>query len=286
MGSILFVGILQLYSETGKIMSETYMFKGVDSYDTPEEHPVSIWFKLFRRWYFYWINFAVFITCGKLGKKGKLDKDAQIEQSNRNFKLVEDCGGKIHLRGLEHLRALNGKPCVLVANHMSLLETAMVHSIAREYVDFSFVVKKSLYDVPYFKHLIGSLDAIAVGRSNPREDLKTVLAEGKRILLGGRSIIIFPQSTRSSTVDAEHFNSIGMKLAKSAGVPILPFALKTDFTKVGKVIRDMGEICPEHEVWYEFFPAMEIEGNGHEQHKQIIELISSRVEAWRKAENE
>ena len=265
---------------------KSYMFKEVNSYDTPENHPVSIWFRIFRRWYFYWINFAVFITCGKLGKKGKLDKDAQIEQSNRNFKLVEDCGGKIHLRGLEHLRAVDGKPCVLVANHMSLLETAMIHSISREYVDFSFVVKKSLYDIPYFKHLIGSLDAIAVGRSNPREDLKTVLTEGKRILQGGRSIIIFPQSTRSDVVDPEHFNTIGIKLAKSAGVPVLPFALKTDFTKVGKVVRDMGPICPEHEVWYEFFPAMEIEGNGHEQHKKIIELISGRVEAWRKAEND
>ena len=167
---------------------KSYMFKEVNSYDTPENHPVSIWFRIFRRWYFYWINFAVFITCGKLGKKGRLDKDAQIEQSNRNFKLVEDCGGKIHLRGLEHLRAVDGKPCVLVANHMSLLETAMIHSISREYVDFSFVVKKSLYDIPYFKHLIGSLDAIAVGRSNPRDDLKTVLTEGKRILQGARSL--------------------------------------------------------------------------------------------------
>lgn len=267
-------------------MHTNYMFYNVDSYDTPENHPVSIWYRIFRKWYFYWINFAVFITCGKLGKKGKLDKFGQIEQSNRNFKLVEDCGGKIHLRGLEHLRALNGRPCVLVANHMSLLETAMIHSVAREYVDFSFVVKQRLMELPYFKDLLTALDAIAVGRSNPREDLKIVLSEGKRILQGGRSIIIFPQSTRSDIIDPEHFNSIGMKLAKSAGVPVLPFALKTDFTKVGKIVRDMGPICPEHEVWYEFFPAMEVEGNGHEQHLKIVELINSRVEAWRKAENE
>ena len=266
-------------------MHKTYLFKDVDSYDTPADHPVSIWFKIFRRWYFYWTNFDVFITCGKLGKKGKLDKYAQMEQSGRNIKLVENCGGKIHVRGIDNLRALNGKPCVLIANHMSLLETAMIHSIAREYVDFSFVVKKSLYDLPYFKHLIKSLDAIAVGRTNPREDLKTMLTEGKRILQGGRSLIIFPQSTRSDIVDAEHFNSIGIKLAKSAGVPLLPFALKTDFTKVGKLVRDMGPICPEHEVWYEFFPAMEVEGNGHEQHLKIIELISGRIEAWRKAES-
>ena len=267
-------------------MLDKYMFFDTDSYDTPEGHPVSIWYRIFRRLYFYWINFDVFISCGKYGRKDQLDMRAQIEQSNRNFKLVEDCGGKIHLRGLEHLRALNGKPCVLVANHMSLLETAMFHAVARGYVDFSFVVKQSLYELPYFKDLLRGLDAIGVGRKNPREDLKVVLTEGKRILQGGRSMIIFPQSTRCETVSAENFNSIGIKLAKAAGVPIIACALKTDFTKLGKVIRDMGPICPEHEVWFEFMPAMEIEGNGQEQQKKIVEFISGRVEAWRKAENE
>ena len=82
----------------------------------------------------------------------------------------------------------------------------------------------------------------------------------------------------------ENFNTIGIKLAKSAGVPVLPLALKTDFTRVGKVVRDMGPICPEHEVWFEFAPAIEVEGNGHEQHRQIVEFIKSRVDAWKAAE--
>lgn len=265
-------------------MIKSYMFGNVDRYDTPEDHPVSVWYRIFRRLYFYYINFSVFCACGKLGKKGKLDGEAQTFQSNRNFKLVENCGGKIHLRGLEHLRALNGRPCVLVANHMSLLETAMMHSVAREYVDFSFVIKESLNRIPYFRYIMYALDAIAVTRRNPREDLKTVLTEGKRVLTGGRSVIIFPQHTRSEELIPENFNTIGIKLAKSAGVPVLPLALKTDFTRVGKVVRDMGPICPEHEVWFEFAPAIEVEGNGHEQHRQIVEFIKSRVDAWKAAE--
>ena len=265
-------------------MHKSYFFSNVDSYDTPDNLPVSPLFRIFKRWYFYAVNFAVFCTCGKLGSKGRLDGEAQIAQSSRNLKLVERCGGKVHIRGLNNLRALNGRPCVLVANHMSLLETAMIHAVSREYVDFSFVVKASLFKIPYFRHIIGSLDAIAVSRVNPREDLKLVLSEGKRILQGGRSIIIFPQSTRSDDVDPEHFNTIGIKLAKSAGVPVLPFALKTDFTGVGKVIRDLGPIRPEREVWFEFAPAVEIEGNGHEQHRKIVDFISGKVAEWRQRE--
>ena len=265
-------------------MIKSYMFRGGDSYDTPEGHPVSVWYRIFRRWYFYAINFHVFYMCGVHGKAGTLDGEAQTAQSSRNLRLVENCGGKVHLRGLEHLRALEGRPCVLVANHMSLLETAMMHAVAREYVDFSFVIKMSLSKLPYFKHIMSALDAIPVSRTNPKDDLKKVLTEGKRILAGGRSIIIFPQHTRSEEFIPENFNSIGVKLAKAAGVPVLPLALKTDFTKNGKFVRDMGAICPEHEVWFEFAPAVEIEGNGHEQHREIVEFIKSRIDSWKAAE--
>ena len=203
---------------------DAYMFNDVDSYDTPAEHRVSRVFRFLgrSRWYFYAVNFAVFCRSGRMGKAGRLDKQAQIEQSNRNFKLVEDCGGKIHLRGLNHLRELDGRPCVLIANHMSLLECAILHAVCRQYVDFSFVVKAGLLKVPYFRYILTALRAIPVSRTNPREDLKTVLTEGRRVLESGRSIIIFPQATRSDEIHEESFSTIGIKLAKSAQVPVLP----------------------------------------------------------------
>lgn len=107
---------------------------------------------------------------------------------------------------------------VLIGNHMSLLETALFHAVAREYLDFTFVIKQSLLTVPFFRDIMRSLGAIPVGRENPRDDLRAVLGDGKKVLESGRSIIIFPQSTRSETFDAAKFNSIGIKLAKSAGV--------------------------------------------------------------------
>ena len=264
-----------------------YIFRDVDVYDTPADNRTSIAFKLLlkNRWYFYAGIFGVFCRSGYLGARGRLDKAAQIDNSMRNFRLVERCGGRIHVAGLNNLRAADGRPVVIVSNHMSLLETGLLHAVAREYVDFSFVVKKSLMDVPYFRDILKALDAIPVTRENPREDLKTMLREGKRILKSGRSLIVFPQSTRSEVLDPEKFNSIGVKLAKSADVPVLPLALKTDFLANGKLLRDMGPVRPERRVCFEFAPMLEITGNGQEEQARIVDFISSRLDEWRREES-
>lgn len=265
-------------------MGMKYLFEGKDSYRTPESNKTSLLFKLmFRsRWYFYFINFAVFIRCGLCAAKGKLDKKMQIYYSNLNLLLIEKCGGRIQIDGLEHLKALEGTPVVLIGNHMSLLETAVFHAIAREYIDFSFIIKESLLRVPFFRHIMIAMKAVPVGRTNPREDLKTVLVEGKKVLEEGRCIIVFPQATRAASFEPEKFNTIGIKLAKSAGVKVVPFALKTDFLGIGRRFRDLGPVHPEKVVHFEFAPAMEITGNGQEQHKAIIDFIQSRFDEWNK----
>ena len=266
-------------------MSE-YMFNGLDSYDTPEDHKVSLLFKLMfkSRWYFYFRNFGTFVRSGRCAAKGLLDKDMQIHYSNENIHLIEDCGAKLHLRGLDNLRALNGQPAVIVGNHMSLLETASLHAVMREYVDFAFVVKQSLLETAYIKDILIALGAIGVSRTNPREDLKKVLTEGKKVLQEGRSMIVFPQSTRTKDFDREQFNSIGIKLAKSAGVPVVPMALKTDFLENGKIIRDLGGIVPERDVRFEFGPAMNIEGNGQAQQQAVEDFIAAAFERWQQEE--
>ena len=264
-----------------------YLFAG-DVYDTPESMRKSMLYRLSlgSRWYFYLNNFGIFARTGRCGRRGRLDKERQIYYSNKNFRLVEKCGGRIHLRGLENLRDVSGEPVVLIGNHMSLLETALFHAVAREYHDFTFVIKQSLLTVPFFRDIMRSLGAIPVGRENPRDDLRAVLGDGKKVLESGRSIIIFPQSTRSETFDAAKFNSIGIKLAKTAGVRVLPFALKTDFLGNGKYLRDMGPVRPKRGVYFEFAPARAVEGNGQALQQEIIGFIQSRLASWQAMDSE
>jgi 1-acyl-sn-glycerol-3-phosphate acyltransferase len=127
-----------------------------------------------------------------------------------------------------------------------------------------------------------ALKAVAVGRENPKDDFKTVMTEGKKLLDEGKSIILFPQSTRSENFEPGNFNTMGIKLAKAAGVPVIPFALKTDFLANGRYLRDLGPVRREREIYFEFAePVMEIAGNGKEEHNRIAAFIQSRLAEWR-----
>ncbi len=253
-----------------------------DSYDTPESVQRGLLDKLLLGWRgsFYIRNFHVFCHTGKLGKAGILDGEAQTRQSLKNFRIVEDCGGKIHLRGLNNLSSFD-TPAVIISNHMSLLETGALHAFLRPRRDFTFVIKRSLMDVPYFGDIMRALHAIPVDRVNPRDDFKTVMEEGKKRLEAGKSVIVFPQATRSATFTPSEFNTIGVKLAKQAGAPIIPMALRTDFIANGRFIKDLGPICRERPVWFEFGePIMKVSGNGRAENAAIIDFIKDRVAKW------
>ena len=70
-------------------------------------------------------------------------------------------------------------------------------------------------------------------------------------------------------------------MAKAAGVPVIPTALKTDFLGNGKLIKDLGPIHRDREIYFEFGePIMKIEGSGKQEQQQIIDFIESRLLSW------
>jgi 1-acyl-sn-glycerol-3-phosphate acyltransferase len=100
-------------------------------------------------------------------------------------------------------------------------------------------------------------------------------------LRSGISVIIFPQSTRSLDFKPEEFNSLGVKLAKKAGVQVVPVAIRTDFWGNGKYIKELGPIDRHKPIHIKFGEPFSISGNGREEHQKIIDFIKSSLEEWR-----
>ncbi len=251
------------------------------SYDTPEDHPRLLGDRLFlnTRWYFVGGYTREIIRSRSMAVKGFYDRKAWAESSYRVFKLIEGCGGRFHLRGLENLRSCQ-RPVVFISNHMSTLETFVFPCIIAPLMEVTFVVKESLVKHPLFGPVMRARDPLVVKRNSPREDFQTVIVKGKEFLARGTSVIIFPQSTRTVEFIPEEFNSLGIKLAKAAGVQVLPVAVKTDFWENGKYLKDVGPLNRNQAIHLVFGQPFSIQGNGKDEHKRIIDFIINNFQQW------
>jgi len=256
-----------------------------NNYDTPENTPRS-WadrFFLNSRLWFFLKFFGIIFRSRSYAVKGIYDDVMWAKSSFDVFRLIERTGGRFHLAGIDNLHK-NSEPVVIISNHMSSLETIVFPSIIAPFRRVTFVVKEELIRAKIFGPIMRSRKPIVVGRKDPRQDLQAVLTDGTRLLQDGCSIIIFPQSTRHLDFNPEKFNSLGVKLAKRAGVNIIPTAIKTDFWGNGKHIRDVGPISRQKPIHMEFGEPSAISGNGSQEHLKTIEFIQTRLSKWKAEE--
>ena len=212
-------------------------------------------------------------------RSGRLDRPMWAMYSHRCLEIVESVGGSVTISGLES-RAAHQGPVVYIGNHMSVVETVILPGIALAFGDVNFVIKEELRHYPILSPIFKALGMIAVSRKNPREDLKVVLREGHDFIASGGSIIIFPQATRSTEFDVQAFNSLGVKLASRAGVPVVPVAIKTDFHGNGKWVKDMGPIDPQKSLYFKFGDPLPASGKSRDIHRQVVEFITQNLSAW------
>jgi 1-acyl-sn-glycerol-3-phosphate acyltransferase len=228
---------------------------------------------------FYSRIFLIIYRASAKAKRGRYDDGAWQHSSLTTARALEAAGVRFDITGLDHVAATEG-PCVFIGNHMSTLETFLLPAILLPFKRITFVVKQSLMDYPVFGHVMRSRDPIAVGRTNPREDLKAVLEGGAERLRKGVSVVIFPQTTRLPRFDPKDFNTIGVKLAKRAEAPVLPLALKTDAWGNGRLVKDFGKIDPSKTVYFAFGTPLRIRDRGNEEHDAITRFVMDKLKVW------
>lgn len=260
-------------------MNKTAVLDLSKDYDSPEPTKINWFSSIFPSLSFYYKLFTKSYLEGIKANARPYSGNDWAVGSRHIFRSLESVGVRLHVHGIENITTTEG-PCVFVGNHMSALETFILPGIIQPLKDVTFVVKESLLHYPGLGPVLRSREPITVTRTNPREDLANMLGGGVERLARGRSVVVFPQSTRSLEINEQTFNSIGVKLAKRAGVPVIPIAMRTDAWSMHPLTKDFGPIKPELPVNFCFGRPMAIEGNGKDQQSELLNFISGKLEEW------
>jgi len=130
-------------------------------------------------------------------------------------------GIDLRVEGQEHL--WSHRPAVFIFNHQSGLELVLMLKLLRR--DFTGIAKQELRHNPVFGPLFRAAGVVFVDRSNTAKAIQA-LGPAVEALRHGRSLIIAPEGTRSTTAHVGRFKKGAFRLAMDAAVPIVPVVFR------------------------------------------------------------
>jgi 1-acyl-sn-glycerol-3-phosphate acyltransferase len=130
-------------------------------------------------------------------------------------------GIKVHIEGLEQIDPAGSY--VFIANHLSYMDTPV--ALAHIPVQFRFLAKRGLFQIPLLGNHLSSAGHIPVPREDPRAAVKTMQQAAEVIRQKKISLLIFPEGGRSHDGILRPFKEGGAYIAIKAGVPLVPLVL-------------------------------------------------------------
>jgi 1-acyl-sn-glycerol-3-phosphate acyltransferase len=130
-------------------------------------------------------------------------------------------GIKVHIEGLEQIDPAGSY--VFIANHLSYRDTPV--ALAHIPVQFRFLAKRGLFQIPLLGNHLSSAGHIPVPREDPRAAVKTMQQAAEVIRQKKISLLIFPEGGRSHDGILRPFKEGGAYIAIKAGVLLVPLVM-------------------------------------------------------------
>ena len=156
------------------------------------------------------------------------------------------CGIKYEIRGKENILAT---PVIYASKHQSACDTLIFLTL---FPRVAYVLKKELLRLPFWGWYLWRMKMIAIDRSAGASSIKQLIRDGKTALGEGRSIVIFPEGTRTKPNAAPDYQAGITAMYSSLAVPVVPVALNSGvywgknafFKKSGTIIIEFLPAIP------------------------------------------
>jgi 1-acyl-sn-glycerol-3-phosphate acyltransferase len=163
-------------------------------------------------------------------------------------------------------------PVIYMSNHQGNFDIlSLFMAIPRQ---FSWIAKEELFAIPVFGHSMRRAGYVPLDRSDGRRAFKSIEAAAE-IIKSGKSVVIFPEGTRTTDGKLLPFKRGGFLLATKAGVPIVPMTINGS----GKV-----NPCKKLEIYpgpikIRIGDPISTEGRKGAQRDQLMDEVKEAIEA-------
>jgi 1-acyl-sn-glycerol-3-phosphate acyltransferase len=127
---------------------------------------------------------------------------------------------QVSVHGTEHIST--ERPFIFMSNHQSDFDILII--LAYLPGQFRWIAKKELFRIPVFGRAMKKAGYIEIDRQNHDRALQN-LTEAARKIREGKSVMSFPEGTRSLDGTVKAFKKGMFHLAIEAGVPIIPITI-------------------------------------------------------------
>lgn len=129
---------------------------------------------------------------------------------------------RVHITGIENLPKDNTNVCY-ISNHQSLLDICAYVGILK--LKASPIAKIEVLKAPFVGSFAKGVGAILLDRKSPKSSIKAIL-DGTKELKEGKSVIIFPEGTRSKDLKMNEMKAGSYKMALRAESTIVPLTIQ------------------------------------------------------------
>ncbi len=113
-------------------------------------------------------------------------------------------------------------PVIFMSNHQSNFDIlSLLAAMPRQ---FYWIAKKELFEIPVFGHSMQRSGYIPLDRGDGRKALQSIDAAAATIHQG-KSVVLFPEGTRTPDGNLLPFKRGGFILARKAAVPVIPVTI-------------------------------------------------------------
>jgi len=138
-------------------------------------------------------------------------------------------GVRVEVKGVENV--IKDGPQIFASNHQSICDILVLAGYLP--LQFRWIAKKELFRIPFMGWHMSRGGYISIDRSSLTQSARSV-REAAAQIRGGKSVVIFPEGTRSPDGHLQPFKRGAFSLAILSQVPVVPIAISGSHRVVRK----------------------------------------------------